>query len=667
MKRFTQVVELVRVVVFFGALLAGSIASAAPTVEDYTREPDIAAVAISPTGDRLALRMKGPDGFYLLAGMNLNPLDKPHVIAAFRGVDVNSVGWVNENRLIFSVAERGMVIREGRSATFAANFDGSGQRKLISFEEAPGSGGTLVSSRVLSWKWGVHSTLDDGSNDVIVRQPVRDNLGDLRQILLARLDTVTGESKTLSFGAPNNPLDWILDDQGQPQLVGTQAKGRAQWFWHDTQGVWQPVAEFDPYGPEALQPLRVDGDGKVLVLANRNTGYDGLYRFDPVAKVVDSDPLISIKGFDLRPVLEIDSRSKRVLGVHFTADRAMSYWFDDGLAAIQKGIDAALPSGRSNRLYCGRCETTRFFVVFSSSDRQPGEYYLFDRERKSIELIAKARPWLSEETQGRRTFQRIGMRDGLQIPVYVTHPAGSNPTQALPAVLLVHGGPFMRGASRNWSAEAQLYAGMGYRVIEPEFRGSTGYGAALFQAGWRQWGRAMQDDLADTVAWAGNQGLIDPKRVCIVGASYGGYAAMMGPIAHPGVYRCAASFAGVSDIQLDAELADSDLPRDYLKYVMPSLVGDPSKEAASLAEVSPLKRVAEIKVPLLIAHGDLDRRVPIENSRAFVSAAKAAGVRVDYVEYADTAHGFNKSADQTDYLRRLVQFLDRELKASTQP
>ncbi|CAN5744540.1 hypothetical protein BH11PSE8_BH11PSE8_20820 [soil metagenome] len=200
-------------------------------------------------------------------------------------------------------------------------------------------------------------------------------------------------------------------------------------------------------------------------------------------------------------------------------------------------------------------------------------------------------------------------------------------------------------------------------MIEPEFRGSEGYGFGLFKAGWKQWGRAMQDDLVDAVQWAAKQKLIDPARVCIEGGSYGGYAALMGPVSSPGVYKCAASFAGVTDIDLMYTAVWSDTSVDSRRYAMPLIIGDPVKDAAALAANSPLLRVADIKIPLLVGHGAQDRRVPIEHSRSFVSAARAAGVQVEQVIYPEEGHGFVDPANQVDYWRRLEKLLDKSLKA----
>ena len=638
--------------------LSGSAFAMPPPIDNFTRPPGIAGVVVSPSGNRLAVLVHGVDGRTGLAVMSLDPVREMRVVGGFADADVTRARWVNDDRLVFEARQDGAEIRAGGAGTFAVNHDGTEQRQLIAWVHALNETGTSIRSRILPYGWFLHSTMDDGSDDVFVYRNVKDSVGDLKQIALARLNTRTGQLRNLSFGMPQGTRSWLLDQQHQPRLITTYLAGRQKVFWRKTDAeAWSEVADFDPLTEAGFLPWMIDGNGRVLVTSRMGGDTTGLYEFDPVAKRVDPQPLVSVAGFDLRAESEVDPSTGELLGLHFSADRPMSYWFDSGLAKIQRGLDAALPAGRSNRLYCGRCSSTRFFVVRSSSDKQPGEYFLFDRSKSSLEPIGAARPWIDEASQGRRSFHRVTTRDGLQMPVYVTHPPGAAVDAALPAVVLVHGGPWVRGSDLGWEAEAQFLASRGYRVLQPEFRGSEGYGFRQFRAGWKEWGRAMQDDLVDAVRWAAKERLLDPAKVCVVGASYGGYAALMGAIASPGVYRCAASFAGVTDIGLMYSITWSDISEAARQYSMPLLIGDPDKDADRLAMASPLKRVAEIKIPLLVAHGGVDRRVPIAHSREFVAAARRAGIRVEEVDYLEEGHGFFKPANRVDFYGRLERFL----------
>jgi dipeptidyl aminopeptidase/acylaminoacyl peptidase len=645
--------------------LVAPLAHAATPVEDYTRWPFIDRIAVSPSGTKLAMAVPTVDGRVHLAVMSLAPLGTPKAIAGFDNVDVARVQWVNDERLVFDVTDLRAAYEESGSGLYAINHDGSGLRLLIAFQVGNDETSSTIASRVLPWEWQLHSTVDDGSPDVIVVQRRFDSQRSLRALVPARLDTVTGERHVLALGAPPGARQWLFDRQGVARAVVTGEDNRRALHWRKAADApWQQVAEWPRFDASGFDPLMLDAQGGLLVLGARGRDTEALYRFDPETRTVDKDPLVALQGFDLDPAIVTDSATHEILGLHFRMEQGGSYWFDPALRKVQQGVDAALPAGRVNRLHCGRCKSSRFLVVASSSDRQPGEFYLFDREKASLERIASARPWIAEATQGRRSFQRMAARDGLMLPVYVTRPADAPAGKPLPAVLLVHGGPWVRGHDLGWASEAQFLASRGYLVIETEYRGSIGYGMALFKAGFRQWGEAMQDDLADAALWAVKQGLADPKRIAIVGGSYGGYAALMGPIRHPDLYRAAVSYAGVSDIELMYDIHWSDFSDAYKQYGMPLLIGDREKDAARLAAASPLRQVARLKVPVLLAHGGLDRRVPIDHSRRFRAAAEAAGVKVEWIEYADEGHGWRSPAHRADFWKRVEAFLGRTIGAA---
>lgn len=624
--------------------------------EAFVQPPEMYNVVPSPDGRRLGM-LVDVKGHVAAAVMDLDPIGKLHVVGSFNDADVQELRWVNNDRLVFMAAQRSFLVDQGGAGVFAVDHDGGQQRRLISWVTYQDQTSTMIQSRVLPYGWNLASTIDDGSADVIVSHRLVDSTGEPQGFELARLNTLDGSRHSVSSGHPERAFDWLLDKSLTPRVVTSHEKGRTQVWWHaGSDTAWGKLADFEDHGADAFAPWRIDPEGNLLVTADGSGDAEGLFRFDTAARRLVPDPLVQVKGFDLGPVPVADSQTWHLMGVRFETERPHTYWFDAGLDRIQRGLDQGLP-GRTNRIYCGRCETSRFLVVRSSSDQQPGEYYLFDRQKSALRYLGAERPWIKEATQGHRTFHRVTARDGLQLPVYVTHPAGAAADQPLPAVVVVHGGPWVRGSSTEWDAEAQFLASRGYRVLEPEFRGSTGYGAKLFRAGWKQWGQAMDDDLVDTVQWAVKQKLVDPTKVCIMGGSYGGYAALMGVIKSQHLYRCAISFAGVTDLRLMRDVAWSDMSEEYKRYGMPVLVGDPQQDKDLFERYSPLKRAGEIKVPLLVVHGGEDQRVPIVHTNDFVSAAKAAGVNVQKLIYPDEGHGFFDMANHADYLRHVEAFL----------
>lgn len=645
-------------------LVSGAVTAAPPPVEHFTRLPTIDSVEISPSGRRLAVLAFNKQGRRILTVMNLDPVSEPRLVGGFGDADIEWARWVNDDRLVYEASQPGAVVSDGGAGTFAVNHDGTESLQLIAWVYAMSETKTAIRSRILPYGWYLHSTVDDGSANVFVGRRVNDAGGDLKQRQLARLDTRTGLLTPLSQGFPDGVLNWWLDAAQEVRLVSSYVGGRTKIHWRRSgSDSWEQVADFDPLTEPGFTPWLIDRNGDILVTGRIASDASGVYRFDPVARRVDPAPLVGVAGFDLRPQAKRDGQTGQLVGIDFVAHQRMSYWFDEKIEAIQRGIDAALPAGRTNTLYCGRCESTRFFVIRSSSDRQPGEYFLFDRQKTSLQRLGLARPWIDEATQATRTYHRVKARDGLPLPVYVTHPHGAAKDKPLPTVMVVHGGPWVRGSNLGWDAEAQFLASRGYRVLEPEFRGSEGYGFRHSRAGWKEWGNAMQHDLADVVQWAAQQGLVDAARACLMGGSYGGYAALMAPIITPGVYQCAASFAGVTDIKLMYDITWSDTSADARRYGMPTLIGDPVKDAELLERASPLARVGELKIPILLAHGAADRRVPIDHAKKFVAAAQRAGATLDVVYYSGEGHGFFDPANHTDYLGRLEAFLAKALSA----
>jgi dipeptidyl aminopeptidase/acylaminoacyl peptidase len=642
--------------------------AAPPPVEAFFRNPVIDSVNMSPSGRHMAMRIAAPDGRIHLAVMATTPPWTPKVIAGFAKADVDGIAWVNDDRLVFATSKRDAAMVDQRwPGLYAINRDGTAQRQLIDHGQFVYAASNIV-SRVLPWNWRLLRTLRDGSPDILVRQNVYSNTYELKLVNVSRLNTVTGERRTVTDSQPEGVTRWVFDVRGQPRAVTSVVGPRLLVHWRaGADAAWETIGDFDAYRGEGFTPVVVDADGNLLVIDVANgRDTDAVYRFDVAARKLEEQPLIGLKDFDLDSAgFVFDHANGRLLGVNFRAERPGSYWFDKDLRAVQAGIDRALPEGRTNRLSCGDCSRSTAFVIESSSDTQPGEYYLFDRKAGTLERVATRLSGIDEKSQGTRSFERVKARDGLALPVVVTKPRGAG-GPPYPTVVLVHGGPWVRGHDTLWDREAQFLASRGYLVLETEFRGSTGYGARHYRAGFKQWGLAMQDDLADSLAWAVERGLADPKRACIAGGSYGGYAALMGPIRHTGTFRCAISWMGVSDIELMYTNAWSDFSDDWKRYGMPVLIGDRVTDAAQLAATSPLKNVKRFDVPVLLAGGELDRRVPIEHAKRFRDEAQKAGVAVEWIEYPGEGHGWGREANEIDFWRRVEGFLERHIGAGAQ-
>lgn len=635
---------------------------AKPTVEDFFRDPQMRQVRLSPDGRFLAFVVnKGASAMLVVADIDNGMKSTP--VAGFQDADVGSYAWVGSERLVYTSRQsQGDRWRNIHSAgLWAVKRDGTEQRQLIhAMYGADGQTSSLVASRILPADWKFVSAPDDGSNEVLIYSGRYDGRDQLADVKLARLDITTQRRRNLDADAPKDTKGWVIDAVGEPWALTTFDGPTERIYFKNPAGGWKLWKTGGLYDNTAPGLFASDGRDLRLVVKRSAEGTEALYRVDPKTLELEAKPLIATKGFDFDGDAEFDPETRQLLGLHFENDAPTSYWFEPRLKQWQAEIDKRLP-GRANHIDCRRCLRTGRLLVSSSSDQQPTQYFLFDTAKGALAMLGSSRPWIQGAQMGQRDLHRIPARDGLELPVMVTMPAGKA-AGPRPAVMLVHGGPSVRGTHWTWDEEAQFLASRGYVVIEPEFRGSTGYGEKLFKAGWKQWGLAMQDDVSDALQWAVKQGWVDAKRVCIAGASYGGYAALMGLIRDPDQYRCAVSWVGVTDLNYLASDEWSDLSDVWRTYGMKTMVGDPVKDAEQLRQTSPLRRAKEIRQPVLLAYGGTDRRVTLQHGQDLRSALEAAGHRqVQYVTYNDEGHGWRKLATKVDFYGRMERFLAEHL------
>lgn len=650
---------------------ASSAASAAPAapaapVASFFRLPLVSQAVVSPSGRYVAMALKNEGAQHRgLVVLDMQDLTQSRGLASFADADVADVHWVNEDRLTFSATESTEAqARRRPSGLFAINRDGKDPlKRLISRRWEQFSTGTNIKQRELTPEYHFLRTVRDGSNDVLVERVLWNGAQDPTGAILYRLDTVTQQLRSISQNTPENAMWWATDLTGAPKAVVTAKGGKNALYWASGEpATWTLIKEFDRFGGRspAPMPLQMTPFGMLAEgLANPSDEVSSLLRITVEQGQVRSEPLLTLKGYDFDGSLEIGARGE-LLGVKYLSDARATHWFDPTLTGLQKKVDELMPS-TVNLLDCGQCAQPRHVLVQSFSDRQPSIYLLYNVEKNTLEPITQSMPWIDPRQMAQRDMVRIKARDGLELPVHITRPRGAKgPT---PMVVLVHGGPWVRGGEWAWDSESQFLASRGYTVIEPEFRGSTGYGSRLYSAGFKQWGLAMQDDLVDAAQWAVKQGHADPQRICIAGASYGGYATLMGLIRNPEIFRCGVQWVGVTDIDLMYSISWSDSSEDWKGYGMPVLVGDRVKDAKQLAETSPIRQAARLKQPLLMAYGGLDRRVPLEHGKQMRDAL-AHNSGVEWIVYADEGHGWYSEKNRVDFWTRVDAFLDKHLKSA---
>lgn len=649
------------------AISAQAHTAVAPPLSAFFANPEFSGPQLSPDARHLAVKVSGANNRERLAVVNL--LDNSiKVVAQFSDVDVGDVEWVNNERLILNTRDRQTAPGDMRfgPGLFAVNRDGSNFRQLAARSAMPDASTSIY--KLLPWH--TYLTGQRGAQDtaaVYVRSTVYASTGEVDYEGLRQLDTLTGRSTSVK--PPGKVRRWLLDQHGEPRLAVTRERNIESIMYREPDGgVWRTLAQFDAYlgGANAFTPLSFGPDGTLYVSARMGSDTLSVHAYDLASGSIKPTPIISLDGYDFSGNLIV--RQGKLLGVRHLSDARATRWFDPAMTATQARIDALLPS-TINLVSLAARPATPFMLVTSYSDRQPGKFSLFNSDTGKLSIIGETQPLIQPAQMSEQQLVRYTARDGLAIPAWLTVPATSSGKQ-LPLVVLVHGGPYVRGSSWQWNAEVQFLASRGYAVLQPEFRGSTGFGAKHFRAGWKQWGLKMQDDLADGARWAIAEGIADPRRICIAGASYGGYAALMGLVNDPDLFRCAIDWVGVTDINLMYSghwSFKSDLGDDWKQYGMPELIGDRTANAAQFQATSPIAQAARITQPLLLAYGAADQRVPLYHGKQFYAAVKQHNRDVEWVVYDEEGHGWTLPKNRIDFWGRVEKFLDRNIGKDSAP
>lgn len=608
---------------------AGVDAREVPT-RDFFKDPEFNTVALSPDGKHIALTVPEADRT-LLAVLET---DTNKIVGKWdygQNRHIRNVIWANNERLLFRVGLKlGKFDYEvGKADLYASNIDGT---KRIDIP----NGSTYQI---------VDMTRDDPRTMLVSRS--------VESTYLSKLDVYTGRVSTVSTAKVDGGT-FVVDHAGNPRYAFGLMKDGSQITLARNGDIWEEVHR-TPRGGATLSPIGFAADNKHVYMERGDDGKpDSVVLLDPetgVEKPVSSNGAVS-------PTRTLwSSDGKTLLGVAYMD--GMPYW--DWVAPehpetkVLAGLEKAFPNKAVS--FSGMSDDGRYIAMRVFSDRDPGQLYLFDRQTGQAKFLAASMDWIKPEEMSPMKPVEITARDGLRMYGYLTVPAGSN-GKNLPLIINPHGGP--HGPRDNWgfNPEVQFLANRGYAVLQVNYRGSGGYGNAFERAGYRKWGTTMQDDLTDSVRWAVSEGIADPKRVCIYGASYGGYAALMSIVREPDLYKCSVGYVGVYDLDIQrrsSDTSESDFGMNYLRDVLPPTSVERQAQ-------SPIYGVDRIKTPVMLVHGRLDRRVPIENVEKLEARMKAAGKAPEDVVIEDKeGHGFQDVDNQVNLYNRMQAFFDRHI------
>jgi dipeptidyl aminopeptidase/acylaminoacyl peptidase len=625
-----------------GAVLAQPPAQAPMPASVFFQNPKFGDAEFSPDGTRVAVLVAGQGQHLQLAVLDLRTMKVNAALT--RGV--NRFAWVNDKRLIAWTA-----------GLAAVNHDGTDFRWLVG-----GQRGAHQERGTLAWdSTVVHINSARRSDDIWAITPRQNNQRQgVGLFELRRMNTATRFIEQQD--SPIHARQWFFDKDDTLRAVLTHDAEHGAFELVRPDGSWRKLYTFNARDPARTEPAPVfwAPDDSIYALAPAFGDKAAVYRFDVTTGALANPPLLSSKDFDLDPSFVVSDG--RVVGLRYLVDAEVTHWLDPQLKAHQATIDELLPA-TTNRVSVALRPTLPYLLVKAYSDTQPELTYLFHTPTGKLSLLGSAFPDIKPAAMGLMDLVRYKARDGLEIPAWLTLPRGTEKLEKknLPMVLMVHGGPWLRGHAWGWEASAQFLASRGYAVLQPEFRGSKGYGARHFKAGWHQWGLDMQADLADAVRWAVAKGIADPRRVAIMGGSYGGYAAMMGLVTDPDLYRGAINYVGVTDIDLMFTVSWSDVSDVGKQYSYAILIGDPATQAERFKATSPLRQAARIKKPVLMAYGEWDRRVPLIHGEKMLDALKPYNADVEWVVYDQEGHGWHEVSTRLDFWGRVERFLARNL------
>lgn len=647
-------------------VLASSLAGVSPAVWAQAGKPDAAkyfgpaqvtGAAFSPDGRRIALRSRAQHGRSILSVIELDTM-KPTVVYSSSEADASHFVWVNDQRLALTLGdwETPAGKQDAGPGLFGVNADGSAFKQLVERQGVWLRNGNDGRELLPGNHHLLNGTTQRTGDEVLVARPEQWQDNDVDYIKLLKLNTLNG--RTTEIDGPLHAVDWWADAKGELRAAQVREKEKGSLLWKDpASGVWRTLSQYNVFTEDSdLQVRHIAADGRMYVTARRGQDKQAMWLLEPATGKWSDKPLASSPGFDVDA--HVVAREDKVLGLRFTIDAEVTQWLDADLQALQAQIDKVLPR-TSNRLSVPWRGSSPWVLIEAFADIQPTLYYLFNRETRKFTKLGAERPDIDPKQMAAMDLVHIPSRDGNDVPTWVTMPPGQEKGKNLPMVVLVHGGPWAQGQHWRFNSEVQFLAARGYVVLQPEFRGTLGFGRAHFERSWKQWGKAMQDDVTDATQWAVAQGLADPKRIAIAGASYGGYGTLMGLVREPGLYRCGVCWVGVTDLEMLYTVKWSDVPGSYKKFGLPTLVGDLEKDAADLKANSPLAQAARIRQPLLLAYGGKDRRVPIVHGEKFKRAVQATNPQVDWVVYDEEGHGWVDPANRLDFYNRMAAFLDR--------
>ncbi|WP_037499037.1 alpha/beta hydrolase family protein [Sphingomonas jaspsi] len=615
-------------------------------VATFAQFPALSGAKLSKDGQLIAAKLRVGDEKVLGIIDLAQPNAKPNLVARdgeFMGYGQKRVidwSWFDDQNLIITLAEYTAIDGDKTDVLRLINYNARTKKvTLLGWDDS------FLSANNILWR-----SHEGRPRILLSRFRAGKGYERLFNPEVIEVDLETGKQTIVQ---QRNPVvgAWEADGNGVVRLgFGTdREKGkRTVLYRKDASSPFKTIIDekMERYSDGNVVPSIFLADGKTGIATSRSDGYSAAFEID-LDTMKLGKKIFSVPGYDIDAVLPNEA-DNAIEAIAWTDTKARRKYFTPRLAEIQAGLDDLF--GKGNAYIASADRARERILVMVGSSRQRGSYYLYDTRTGQVQMVGYLNNSLKDMDLNPVQTVRYKARDGQSIEAFLTLPR-LKPAKALPLIVLPHGGPWARD-EEGFDRWAQPLAELGYAVIQPNYRGSSGYGKAWEKLADGNWGASMQDDLLDAITYLAGQGIADPKRVCIMGWSYGGYAASRAAQRDGKYYRCAISGAGVHDLP---DMVAYD--KNYLGAYGATYIGS----AGRLADISPARHAAEFSIPILIVHGAKDDRVPVSQSRDLVKKLKDAG-KVEgkdfvYLEQPKNTHHFPFEKDEVQFIEAVRDFL----------
>ena len=614
-------------------------------VEAFASLPDVSSVALSPDGRKVISLVKIETGQHSGKLINLYNVEtkksKPLVFSDNQKYVVTQVYWASNDYAL--VEAKFPASRYGTPVT---------ETRLLKIDINSGKISSLLPKHFMKQLKYVPNIM----SNVIDIMPHDENhilmsmagFGSDASESVIRV-SLSGRGRTRVIQKHRSDvMNWLTDYQSNVRIAVEQKGSLYTIFEYQAkERKYRELWQFEAFSEDAVWPLKFDSNPNILYVEAHYNGKDAIYKVDLSQPELKKELVYFDEEYDVVGNLRRSPKTGEIIGI------GSHFWHPD-YQKLQKGIDQALPD-TYNHMFSLSDDESRYLVL-STDDTDPGMYLIGDRKAKTVNYIAARYPNLTQDALADKVAISYKARDGLKIEGFLTTPKGKS-DKNLPTIIFPHGGPISYDGD-GFDYWTQFLANRGYAVLQMNFRGSSGYGHDFMKQGLQSWGQSMQDDVEDGTRWLIEQGVADKDNICIVGASYGGYAALMGAVKTPDLYQCIISFAGVTDVEY---LVKSQ--RRFTNYdIVKKQIGD---DYDRLWQISPLKHVDKITKPVLLIHGSKDRVVRVRHSDKMASKLKRADKAVRYLEIDGADHYLSNNEHRLQTFTEIESFLAKHLKSDS--